>query len=119
MATWKEVVDAYEVDDKISKDYPKKKRPQLIRIQPGNLLIPVDRDIILIRNQEGAYIGWLPTRKTMTLKSKGETRFTADPASGKIQYASWMKFNDRKVLPFDFEFFMSPQEMAKPWLFEK
>lgn len=119
MATWKEVVDGYGIDDKITKDYPKKKRPQMIRIQPGSLMIPVDRDILLIRDHKGDYVGWTPVRRALTLKGKGETKFKADPTAGTIDYAGFLKFDARKVLPFEFAFHMSAEEMAKSWTFEQ
>ncbi|MEZ5989733.1 MAG: formylglycine-generating enzyme family protein [Planctomycetota bacterium] len=118
--TWKEVVDRYEVPDSITKDYPKKKSPKEITIHPGGIKIPVDRDVLLIRDHRGQFLGWLPGDKALSIKrGRGvPTKLDVDPAKGKVEYESWVEFPGKKFIQFDLSFWMDPQELAKPWIYE-
>ena len=85
---WMEIVDRYGIPDEITEKYPRK-RPETMMIRPGNLLIPIKKNILLFRRHDsGDYIAWAEYRKPLRKVSTSTLKpaLTIVNNSGKLEY---------------------------------
>ncbi|GEM_PF-3046417 len=62
---WEPVVDRYGMTDEDIKNFGHKKLPKTMVLQPGNLRVPTDRSILLVRDNNGQYLAWMPYSKAI------------------------------------------------------
>ncbi len=82
-----EVLDRYGVPDEVTAKFPKEKVATFL-IQPGNLAIPADKNVLLWRNNAGEYFAWSEYRPAIraTSVSQSEAKLTIDEVGSTLTY---------------------------------
>ncbi len=115
---WTEMVDKYQVADETTRKYPKKK-PEEITIQPGNLRIPTDKDILLVRDHKRGYVAWMPYRKQVRkIRLSGRTgrpELEVNRDTGRVTYFGGPRVGTRHRVLFQVPLYFSVNELIKNW----
>ncbi|MCA8969451.1 MAG: SUMF1/EgtB/PvdO family nonheme iron enzyme [Planctomycetes bacterium] len=81
------VLDRFGVSDEITAKFPKDK-PKTFLIQPGNLEIPAEQDVLLWRNDAGNYFAWSEYRPSVRVASVSQSpaKLIIDEAKSTLTY---------------------------------
>lgn len=116
---WTRVVDSFGIEDEITRKYPRV-TVRDIKIEPGSITIPTDKNLLLVRDHEKGYVGYIQLSNVIDKEREGskdaQLGLEIDQASGKVQFRGGpMVPQARGRLMFDIPVYFDPSTLAKSW----
>jgi formylglycine-generating enzyme required for sulfatase activity len=118
-SAWMKIVDKYGVPDDVTRKYPKTTVKE-ITLNPGNVTIPADKHLILVRHHKKGYVAFIPWNKPIK-KARANSKdaqldLEIDRQSGELAFVGGpMVPQARGRLVFKLPIYVDPATLAKGW----